>query len=319
MARFSSSLLLLLAGSVSAFAAADTGLLSLLPSDTQTVASVNVDSSRSSSFGQFILRQMSANDQAFQEMVQQTGFDPRRDLQTFIVASSPSQDANKQARFLVLARGLFNQTLITAKATAKGMTPQTIGGSPVLVSTSGQATALTFPEVGIAAFGDLSSVGQVLANRANPSTVSTDLQAQIAQASAHNDAWFASTVPASSLMGSVPQADAALGGPQGKAQLLRAVVQSSGGIRFGSNVQLSFNALTRSDKDATFLTDLIRFISSAIQMQRQNDPRAALLAPAIDGMKLSSDGRQVYTTMVIPEADLEQIMDSQAKATHHAR
>ena len=46
-------------------------------------------------------------------------------------------------------------------------------------------------------------------------------------------------------------------------------------------------------------------------MQRQNDPRAALLAPAMDSMTLQADGRQVHTSLVIPEADLEQIISSQ--------
>ncbi len=319
MARFSTHLVLLLAGSASLFASADTGLLSLLPSDTQTVASVNVDSSRSSSFGQYILRQMSSNDQSFQEMVDQTGFDPRHDLQTFVLSTSPSTNTKYQNRFVILARGVFNQALITAKATEKGMVPQTINGSPVLVSSGKHSSVLAFPEVGIAAFGDLASVGQVLANRANPSTLSTALQAQIASASTENDAWFASTVPANHFLANIPQADSALGGPQEKAQLMQAVTQSNGGVRFGSNVQFSFNALTRSDKDATSLTDLIRFISSAIQMQRQNDPRAALLAPALDSMTLSSEGPRVSTSLVIPEADLEQMIASQARASGHTR
>ena len=321
MVRFTSSLLLLLAGSLSAFAAVDSGLLSLLPSDAQTVASMNVDASRSSTFGQFMLRQMSSNDQSFQDMVAQTGFDPRRDLQSFVLASMPattSGNGKTQSRFAVLARGIFNQSLITSRALAKGMVATTIGGSPVLESSSGSPTALAFPETGIAVFGDRSSVEQILTNRANPSNLSSDLQAQISYASANNDAWFASTLPANHLVGHVPDAAGALGGSQQQSQVMQAVLESSGGIQFGSNVQLSFNALTRSDKDATSLTDFIRLVSSMVQMQRQNDPRAALLAPAVDGMKLRADGRQVYTSLTIPEADLEQLVASQPKASSHA-
>ncbi len=321
MFRLGISLLALLAGSVSAFAAVDSALLALLPSDTQTVASMNVDASRSSTFGQFMLRQMSTNDQSFQDMITQTGFDPRRDLQAFVLATVPAASTasgQSQSRFVVLARGVFNQAMITTHATAKGMVATTIGGTPVLQSTSGSPVALAFLEAGLAAFGDQSSIQQVLNNRANPSTLSSDLQAQISYASANNDAWFASTVPANTLASHIPDPSGVLGGSQANSQVMQAVLESSGGIQFGSNVQLSFSALTRSDQDATSLTDLIRLVSSMVQMQRQNDPRAALLAPAMDNMKLRADGRQVYSSVVIAEADLEQLVASQSQLSGHA-
>lgn len=300
------------------FAAADTGLLALLPSDAQTVASVNVDSSRSSGFGQFMLRQMASNDSGFQDMVQQTGFDPRKDLQTVVFAGFPSTEKGK-GRFLMLARGVFNEQMIASHATAKGMTPSDFGGTTVLVSSGTTPAGLAFPETGLAAFGDLASVQQVLNNRANPVVLADALQAQIKSVSANNDAWFASTVPGTNLMSHLPQGAGPMGNSQQGSQLMQAVVQSSGGVRFGDTVQMSLQAMTRSDKDAVSLTDFIRFISSAVQMQRQNDPRAAILAPAMDSMTLRADGRQVYTSLSIPEADFERLLGNAPHAHRRTR
>jgi len=218
-----------------------------------------------------------------------------------------------------VARGLFNESLITSQATAKGMLPKTVNGASYFVSTDKNPIALAFPATGVITFGDLTGVEQVLSSRANPSSLSADLQSQIATASQNNDVWFASTVPANNLVGHMPQTGGMLGDSPQKSQVMQAVLQSNGGIRFGTNVQLSFNAQTRSDQDATSLTDLIRFVSSAIQMQRQNDPRAALLAPAMDTMQLRSSGNQVFTSLAIPEADLEQIVTAKAKVTPPTR
>lgn len=303
MIRLTSTLILLAAASaVQVFAAADAGLLALLPADTQTVAGMNVDASRSSTFGQFVLRQMAANDKGLAELTEQTGFDPRRDLQSFVIGTVP---ATGSQRFLLLARGIFDQPKITARATSQGMVSQTVAGTTILTSTdhSSREVALAFPETGLAAFGDRASVEQALRNRANPVVLSSDLQKQINGASS-NDAWFASTVAGSQLTGHIPTGDKS----QQAAQAMQAVTQSNGGIRFGDTVQLSFNALTRSEKDAVSLTDVIRFVSSTIQMQRDNDPRAALLAPSMDSIKLRADGRNVYSSIEIPEASLEEIV-----------
>lgn len=315
MLRFAA---LLLASSIYSFAAVDSGLLSLVPSDSQTVASLDVESSRTSGFGQFMLRQMSHNETSFQELIQKTGFDPRRDLQMLLVASLPATTAGHD-RGLVLARGLFNQELIAAQATTKGMVPKTISGSTIYVSNDKRPVALAFPETGVVAFGDRAAVEQVLGNRANPSTLSADLQSQIAAVSQDNEAWFASTVPANRLVGHVPQADSALGGSTQNSQVMQAVQQSGGGMHFGDNVLVSFHAQTRSDQDATSLTDFLRFISSTIQMQRQNDPRAALLAPAIDSMQLRSEGNQVYSSLTIPENALEQLLSARTKPAQPAQ
>ena len=318
MVRFAFSFLLVVAGSLPSFAGVDQTLLSLLPSDSQSISGMDVSAARTSTLGQFLLRQANA-ETSLQELIDRTGFDPRRDLQDFVFATTAQADATQPRRFLILARGLFDPNRISASAQQHGMTLKTMQGLAVLLSPAreGTTTALTFPETGIAAFGDLASVQQVLTNRANPSVLDPVLQAQINTASANNDAWFASSLPPSGLVSGFGH-ELGANATQG-AQVVKSILQSNGGVRFGDNVQLSFNALARSDKDATSLTDVIRFFSSTIQMQRDKDPRAAILAPAFDTMTLKADGRQVSTSFAIPEADLEKLVELQPKPARTTR
>ena len=310
MARLSFVLGLALATSVEVFAASDPALLSLLPVESQMVTSMDVQSSRNSVFGQFMLQQITL-DGNLQDFVNQTGFDPRRDLQDFLVAALPSSDG-QHGRFVLLARGLFDQTRISNLAKSKGLGSEQIQGVKVLIPQgNGTPVAFAFPEVGIAVFGDRASVEEVLRNRANPAVLNASLQDQISKASESNDAWFASILPGSSFANQLSHE--AGGTPAQGARVLQGVLRSGGGIRFGSTVQVSFNAVTRSEKDALSLTDVIRLVSSTVQMQRDNDPRAAVLAPAFDNMSLKASGQEVHSSFAFPEADLERLVKMQAK------
>ena len=175
---FPAALLLLGACSLS-FASVDSGLLALAPAGSQLVASVNVDGSRSSAFGQFLLRQMSAQDDGFQQLAEQTGFDPRRDLQSILLTVASPHNSNGAGRFAVLARGNFDQNRIKAAAQTKGATIQQFGGVDVVVGNGSHEGAFAFPDVDLAVIGDLQSVKQVIQNRSAPTTLDPALQEQM--------------------------------------------------------------------------------------------------------------------------------------------
>ncbi len=307
---FSIALLLAAACSIS-FAAVDSNLLALAPSESRVVAAINVDGSRNSAFGQFLLRQLSLHDDSFGEMIEQTGFDPRRDVQSLLLAGAPSETAGGQSRFAVIARGNFDVNRIKTAAQKKGSVIQRFAGVDLLVGSNkgNEQTALAFPDVDLAVMGDLLSVKQVIQNRANPSNLDSALQEQISKIGA-NDAWFASILPPAFLGANL---DSDLKNSTGKSQALQSVVRSSGGINFGNTSSLVFNAVTRSAKDATALADVIRFITSMVQMQRQSDARVASLAPALDAMKLDVAGQSVHLSVELPESTLEQLTKAPGK------
>ena len=316
MLRISPIALLLTGACALSSAAGDPALLALAPAGSQIVAAIDVDGSRNSPFGQFLLGQLSAHETDFQQLMQQTGFDPRRDLQSLVVAAAPSQGSGTSGRFVVLARGNFDQSRIKAAAQKDGSVVQSFGGIDVIVKNKGNGqTAFAFPDMNLAVMGDLPSVQQVIQNQSHPASLDPALQDQIS-AIQTNDAWFASIVPANSLAADV---DPNLGKSTNQAQVLQSIVRSSGGIDSASDV--TFNAETRSAQDATALADVIRFVAGMMGTQGGKTGQPAPLASALDSMKLDVAGSSVHMAMHLPESALEQlaVMQQQNKPARATR
>lgn len=171
-----------------------------------------------------------------------------------------------------------------------------------------ETTAFAFLNTDIAIIGDLASVTQVIANRATPSSLDPALQALITQASSKNDAWFATILAGPYLTRHLDDATNYQLKPQ--AQALQSVREAGGGAQFSDPLQLSFDAVTRSPQDAVSLADVVRFMASFVQMQRDKDPHAGILATALDNMVLNTSGDNFHASLAIPEKSLEQLADS---------
>jgi hypothetical protein len=213
-----------------------------------------------------------------------------------------------------LARGNFDQNKIKASATAKGgATILTYGGVDIVVHGKGAAgqTAIGFVDAGVAVMADMNTMKQIIDSRAAPSVLDADLQSRINSIGNANDVWFVSLVSGTGFLGE----SNGPGGAQAKA--LRGVVQSSGGVKLGATIATTFDAVTRSDKDAQSLSDVIRFLASMVQMQRQSDPKAAILATALDGMTVQNTGAAVHLAVSMPEKSLEQLADSMPLGVAH--
>jgi hypothetical protein len=161
--------------------------------------------------------------------------------------------------------------------------------------------------------GDLASVQQIIGNMSNPATLDVDLTNRIDTTGAANDAWFVSTTGAGMLG---KEFTAQTGGQYGsQMQALQSIRAASGGVKFGSQIAVSFDALTRSPQDATSLADVFRFVSSMIQMQRQQNPRAGLMAAALDNMQLTTNSDGVHLGFTMSEQNLEQMADMSPTTT----
>ena len=300
--------LLLFTAAVPAFATIDGGLLALAPSGAKTISGVDVNRAKSSPFGQFILSKMNSDDQGFQQMTQETGFDPRRDVQDVLfVSNGPGADESKPA-FGILVRGNFDVSRIRKTVLEKGATVKSYQGVDIMVEASGHdRNAFAFLDVDIAVMGDIGSVQQMIANRANPAALDPALQQLVSAAGANHDAWFAS-------LGAGPYLSHGFKREAGQGvnpEALQSIVLSSGGVLLGDTVQLSFDAVARSAKDATSLVDVVRFGASMIQMQRNAGAEA--LAASLDNMTVKSDGSNVHVALSIPETSLEQLADMKSQ------
>lgn len=299
---------LFILGSASLFASMDSGLLSMVPPDAKVVSSIDIMQARSSEFGQYLLNRTQNDDHDFSDFVQQTGFDPRRDLQDVVFESSGPSAVGGQSRFAILARGTFDSDRILAAAKLKGAAIQTYQGVELLLPHGDrQSTAVAFPDPGVAIMADVTTMHQILANRAIPSVLDAALQQKIDQVANSNDAWFVSLTVPSFLDHHV--AGERNGPPAQAMQALKSVLASSGGVRFGNTVDLTIDAMARSPQDATSLEDVVRFLSSMLQMQRQKDPRAAILANTLDNMNLTTQGNTLHLALSIPEKSMEQLAE----------
>jgi hypothetical protein len=274
------------------------------------VGSIDVTKSGGSDFGQYLLSKQQVGDHGFEEMIAQTGFDPRRDLQHIVFASLPPAGDAGHSSFAIFARGTFDEARIKAAATAKNAKIENYQGVSMFVNGKDtHPTAFAFLDTGVAVMADLPTLQQIIANRMAPVALNPDLESRIEAVSADNDAWFVSL----GQTGALAQHVLNEAGPQ--AQAFKSVTQSSGGIRFGQVIQASFQATTRSPQDANALADVVRFLASMVQMQSQQDPRAAILAPALNSMTLETTGNTLHCSVSIPEKSLEQLAELRPKRT----
>ena len=124
-------------------------------------------------------------------------------------------------------------------------------------------------------------------------------------------AWLASTAPLGNFAANVP--DKQVSGAM-KGGLAQSIDQVNGGVRFGTTVEMAGQAVTRSDKDAQSLLDVVKFLVGMVQMNTQNQPDAARFAKLIENLDVKTAGSSLLMTLSIPEAQLEQLLNQAPKA-----
>ncbi len=286
-----------------AFAAIDSGLLNLAMPDAKVLSGVQVDQTLVSPFGQYILNQFQPSDPGFLSFISSTGFDPRRDLRELLAATSGSNNSG-----LVLGRGTFQVAQITATATAHGGTVTQYHGLNIITAPSGQGSgAAAFLDGGIAVIGDLASVQAALDRRtATKPSVDPVLVKRATDASAINQAWFATTSPLSDFLNG-KTANPNLNNLS-QNNLFQSITQASGGINFAaSGVTISGDAVTASADNARALVDVLKFLVSMIP---SNNPTLKSLG---DAATFSVNDTTAHISLALSEQQAEQLFTAAPK------
>ena len=93
-------------GNFPARAEVDQGLLNLVPAETKVIGGFQIEAGKVSPFGQYLVSRLQIHDSDIQKLVDDTGFDPRRDLQEVIFAGgAPAQDSAQHPPVVAIARG----------------------------------------------------------------------------------------------------------------------------------------------------------------------------------------------------------------------
>lgn len=290
--------------------AADATLLSLVPADAKIVAGVQVSNAKASPLGHFVLSRLHPEGQeAFQKLMEATGFDPRRDVSEVLLASSMPATRDQG---IVVVRGVFDPARIQSAATAHGCTTSTVMGVTLYTAGDSSKGALALPDATTAMLGDVESVKAAIGRYRSKAKPGEDLQKQVRAASrdasgAANDFWFVTLVPLSEI--APKPAPGAPGNPQMNA--LQSIQQASGGARFtADNVSVAAQLVMRSDKDAQSMADVIRFLTGMLQQHRGKDSPASTVAALLNTLTINTSANVTQVALVLPEAQLEQLLNT---------
>ncbi|HLJ13740.1 MAG TPA: hypothetical protein VKV15_04535 [Bryobacteraceae bacterium] len=296
-----------------AYGAVDSSLLNLVMPDAKIVSGVHVDRSKTSPFGRYVLSQMQTNDEGLQKFIEQTGFDPRRDLSEILISSTGGQT---HARTLIVGRGTFDRTRIASMAKRSGATLLSYHGVEILQRKEGDMEGgLALLDGSTAVLGDLESVRAAIDRRQNGAAAPNALTDKVRKVSADNDVWFITLGPPSEFLnGKI--ADPNLNGAM-QGTMLQSVQEASGGLRFGAvNVSLQAEVVARSEKDASALVDVVRFLAGMVQLNRPADPGAPKGPSLLDNMQLSAESNVMKLSLAMPEDQLEKLL---APGARHPR
>lgn len=299
--RFFLSIVLAIATAIPGFAI-DASLLPLLPPDAKAVVGMDFSRVMTSPFGQFVLRQMNLNSQEIDRMGAMVGFDPRRDLHEAILALMDPQSRDA----LVLLRGVFDVERIYGFANLQGANTTTYKGVRIMGAPgrprAGRPSSVAFLSPNLMALGMESSVKSVIDRQSGGANPDESLVARIQAAGSRYDMWFLTNGSVSSLAGlsGNPNVSGAMGG-----NVLQALESLLAGFKFGDTVEISAEAMARTEKDATALVDVIRFFG---QMAQSNASASA--SALFEALKLTTDGRVVRASISVPNQEFEKIISS---------
>jgi hypothetical protein len=288
--------------------AADVTLMKMVGPDAKMVAGVNLARSRTTPFGQFLISQLKAEDKDFAAFVATTQFDPRRDLAEVLLASSGGSGPGAG---LMAARGTFQVSAITSLARSKGRPVERYAGATLVrwaAAQPGRQDAVAFVDGAIAVAGPLEQVKAALLRRVKGPGMNAALAAKVAEVSRQYDAWAVSAAPMADVAAHVENANVS-GAMKGDA--LQSIQQVSGGMSFGDVVKIAGEAVTRSEKDAAALVDVVRFLASMVLMNRPGGHPG--LTAAVEKMELTTSGSVAKMSLAIPEEQLEQLILSRPK------
>jgi hypothetical protein len=282
-------------------AAIDPSLLNLVMPDARILSGIQVAPSLQSSFGKFVLSQMHTDDTELRKFIDETGFDPRRDLTEILIATPGTAGTTG---VLLVGKGVFNIGRITTAAKSHGGRVVQYRGVDLILGGATSTGGIAFLDANTAAMGEEAILKAAIDRRLSGApALSGNLVTKARDVASKNHAWFVTLTPLSEFLnGRV--ADQGLNDAM-QGNLLQAVTQASGGVQFNSaNVVLHGEAVMRSDKDALALQDVLKFLAGVVQMNRDKDPKAASL---LDNTKFATEGNILRMTMTLPEDMMEKL------------
>jgi hypothetical protein len=302
MNRFRHAALLLVA--MSALLRADTALLTLVSPDAKAIGGIDVTQTRNSPFGQFLLSQMKEDDAGFREFMNATGFDPRNDL-NYVVFASPAEGSK---RGVVIARGRFNGPQILAAAKAKGATTVNYRGIDLLQHGT---SVLAVIDGQLAIAGDDAMVKAAIDRRALSGPAAVPLVQKASTFSTRYHSWMVT----SGMNTRLPQMGGRPGAPN---PAFESILETGGGVNFGTVIQIEGEALTKTDADAKALVQIAQFLTGMMALNQDKSPQAQQIQNILQTLDVKTQGTVVKMSLRVSETDLEEIIKTPKRVRRSA-
>lgn len=261
--------------------------LAYLPSDVSGVGFADVRGIMASGFRQKLREVMPTGDDK-NRMLEETGIDIERDIDTVVAGFSGSGPAGA----VVILRGRFNEARLAELALSKGAQEQTYGGCTLYVQAGQAAAGGQAPEYqpavallddGLIGIGEVQALHKAIDTAAGGAGVGTnpDIMRLVAGVQGAHDTWF------------VARATDITEQPQVPEQLRRQIAGVQW-LSFGANIDQDVRAQIRAeatdDQRAQELRSVVAGALAAVKMFGEQDAR---LASALSSVQTAGTGRNI--------------------------
>jgi hypothetical protein len=268
----------------------DPALATLVPSDTIALAGVRMDPIRSTPIYQKYVAQQKIPQ--LEQFVKETGFDPRRDIWEFLIASNGKDT-------VVLARGKFAEGGMEPKLQREGVQRFGYKGYTLM---GDDRNAVFFMNSSTGLAGRTHVLRNIIDQRGKSGGVPAVLQKKIAVIPSTNQIWF--TALAAGHMPDLTREEA--GNLANLNNFIGSVETITGGIDLRSGLKADVTAVSSSDADAKRLHDGLRGLIGMGRLSTPDGQRQMLRV--YDSIKITQDKNTVNLNVDLPADLIDELM-----------
>lgn len=290
--------------------AADMALVNLLPPNARIFFGANLAQTRNTPFAEYALSQLAVHDMNMPELTAATGFDPRRDL---LEVAGASRTAGEARSGLIVFRGAFDLNRILDAAKARGNNPIAYRGVKI-VSGADDSGALAFLDPSLLVAGSAEQVTAGIDRWRTGAAATEKMAAKLAEVSSTNDVWFVTLGSPAALADRTE--NSMLSGAM-KGEIVQAIQEMRGGIKFGPEVKISGESITRTADDAVALASVVRFFVTLADVNI-GSRTGAVIQGLGSRMQLVTEANRVRFSVSMPEPEFEKLLETLRKSGRRA-
>ena len=277
--QFVAVAILALALAPAAFAKNDA--MSLIPNDSVSVGVVRLNDMRSSPLSAALFAQTAqiTNDDDAMKFLREAGFQPTKDIDVVVFATSPRTNLGSEADVLIAADGRFNVERLTSALVSRGAVKKTSAHGVYFVmpekSSKDHQGVVAFPDAHLALIGSEAAVIEALGSRAAGGTsflTASGLGRDMVHVDPHATAFVLVDVPRAQRITGAPK----MGGHSTQSQALGSALKNVSTVAIwatdnGDSLKLSALGLSTDAETLGLVEDTLRGALSAMRLAVQDN------------------------------------------------